>query len=216
MRNRWRLRLALRGAVVVVAGTILALLLSASGLESFRFSTGAIIAFRILSGRRLRRPALLRSGVAAAASRHRRAGRDILQECDPTLEAAIISAVEAHCQWPFTRHSPRLVEKARRAGNLAVPRGRARQRRRSRGARNHAVRFRSRRSPAITALIDRRSDPAYLRRGLSALLIISRSAEGLQPVQHRGRRRANPRCRAAPTRRSARSCSASARTTRRC
>src|SRR3977135_2241956 len=49
VRNRWRGRLALRGAVVVVAGTVLALLLSASGLESFRFSVPAIIAFRILT-----------------------------------------------------------------------------------------------------------------------------------------------------------------------
>src|SRR5439155_21481361 len=49
VRNRWRLRLALRGTLVVVAGTILALFLSASGLESFRFSTTAIIAFRIIS-----------------------------------------------------------------------------------------------------------------------------------------------------------------------
>src|SRR5919108_184119 len=49
VRNRWRLRLAMRGAVIVAAGTILALLLSASGLESFRFSAPAIIAFRILS-----------------------------------------------------------------------------------------------------------------------------------------------------------------------
>src|SRR5437773_3168670 len=49
VRNRWRLKLAMRGAVVVVAGTVLALLLSASGLESFRFSAAAIIAFRIIS-----------------------------------------------------------------------------------------------------------------------------------------------------------------------
>src|ERR1044071_3330495 len=49
VRNRWRLRLALRGAVVVVAGTVLALLLSASGLESFRFSVPAIISFRIIT-----------------------------------------------------------------------------------------------------------------------------------------------------------------------
>ena len=46
VRNRWRLRLAARGAVVVVAGTLLALLLSASGLESFRFAAPAIVAFR--------------------------------------------------------------------------------------------------------------------------------------------------------------------------
>ncbi len=34
VRNRWRLKLALRGAVIVVAGTLLALLLSASSLEA--------------------------------------------------------------------------------------------------------------------------------------------------------------------------------------
>src|SRR5947208_2530598 len=49
VRNRWRGRLALRGAVVVAAGTVLALLLSASGLESFRFSAPAIITFRIVT-----------------------------------------------------------------------------------------------------------------------------------------------------------------------
>ena len=36
VRNRWRLKLALRGAVIVVAGTLLALLLSASSLEALR------------------------------------------------------------------------------------------------------------------------------------------------------------------------------------
>ena len=46
VRNRWRLKLALRGAVIVVAGTLLALLLSASSLEALRFSPTAIIAFR--------------------------------------------------------------------------------------------------------------------------------------------------------------------------
>lgn len=48
IRNRWRLRLAARGAVVVFVGTMLMLLLSASSLETFRFSVPAIITFRIL------------------------------------------------------------------------------------------------------------------------------------------------------------------------
>ena len=47
VRNRWRLRLALRGVVIVLAGTVVALLLSASSLEALRFSSRAIIAFRI-------------------------------------------------------------------------------------------------------------------------------------------------------------------------
>src|SRR3954453_10210950 len=47
VRNRWRLKLALRGAVIVVAGTLLALLLSASTLEALRFSPPAILAVRI-------------------------------------------------------------------------------------------------------------------------------------------------------------------------
>jgi len=48
IRNRWRLKLALRGIVVVVAGSLLALLLSASGLEALRFSPAAIISLRIV------------------------------------------------------------------------------------------------------------------------------------------------------------------------
>ena len=48
IRNRWRLKLALRGVVVVVAGSLMALLLSASGLEAFKFSAAAIVAFRVI------------------------------------------------------------------------------------------------------------------------------------------------------------------------
>src|ERR1700716_1548222 len=110
VRNRWRGRLALRGAVVVVAGTVLALLLSASGLESFRFSAPAIITFRILTvavfvGLLLYGLAwLLRRAVAAAE-----VAID-LEESDPSLESAIISAFEATTAGGSPAHSPRLVE----------------------------------------------------------------------------------------------------------
>src|SRR5437870_10808297 len=95
VRNRWRLKLALRGAVVVVAGTVLALLLSASGLESFRFSAPAIISFRIVTVAVF--VGLLLYGLVWPL-RRRVSDAQVamyLEECDPTLEAAIISAVEA-------------------------------------------------------------------------------------------------------------------------
>ena len=95
IRNRWRLKLALRGVVVVVAGSVLALLLSASGLEAFKFSGPAIIAFRVL---------VMGVFVAlAAAWLWRPLKRQVtdgqvalyLEERDPSLEASILSAVEA-------------------------------------------------------------------------------------------------------------------------
>ena len=49
VRNRWRQRLVVRGAVVVVAGTLLALFLSASSLQALRFSPSAIIVFRFVA-----------------------------------------------------------------------------------------------------------------------------------------------------------------------
>ena len=45
VRNRWRLRVALRGVAVLVAAALGTLLISSYGLELFRFSSGAIIAF---------------------------------------------------------------------------------------------------------------------------------------------------------------------------
>ena len=49
VRNRWRLKIALRGIAVMVTAGIVAFLMSAYGLEYFRFSAPAIIAFRVLT-----------------------------------------------------------------------------------------------------------------------------------------------------------------------
>src|SRR4030081_573444 len=111
VRNRWRLKLAMRGTVVVVAGTVLALLLSASGLESFRFSAPAVVAFRIVTVTVF--VGLLLYGLVWPLRRRVPDAQVAmyLEECDPTLEAALISAVEATSGGGSEAHSPRLVEK---------------------------------------------------------------------------------------------------------
>jgi biotin carboxyl carrier protein len=180
VRNQWRLRLATRGAVVVVAGTIFALLLSASGLESFRFSAPAIIAFRILSVAAF--VALLLYGFVWPLRRRVSDGQVALylEECDPTLEAAIISAVEATADGGSPDHSPRLVEKL---VEQAIAQCRAAERGTAVDAaavKRHVVALAG--IVAVAALIVS-FGPAYLRHGLSALLVISRSAEAASPYR---------------------------------
>src|SRR5262245_31094886 len=93
VRARWRTKLALRGLAVVVAGTMAALLLSASGLEALRFSPAAIIGFRIaillvvvaLLARMIGAPLMRRVSDSQVAL--------YLEECDPSLQAEILSAV---------------------------------------------------------------------------------------------------------------------------
>src|SRR4051812_17550235 len=178
VRNRWRLKLALRGAVVVVAGTVLALLLSASGLESFRFSAPAIITFRIVTVAVF--VGLLLYGLVWPLRRRVTDAQVAmyLEECDPTLEAAIISAVEATAEGGSPDHSPRLVEKlVERAIDQcrAVERGSVVD---QSAVKRHAISLAA--IAAIATLIVALG-PAYLRQGLSALLVISRSAEASSP-----------------------------------
>ena len=113
-----------------------------------------------------------------------------LEECDPTLEAAILSAVEATADGGIRGALAAAGREARRAGDRAVPRGRATARRSSaRGAASRRDARRRRRGRRA----HRRLGPAYLRHGLSALLVISRSAEASSPYsievtpgQHQG------------------------------
>jgi hypothetical protein len=180
VRNRWRMKLAMRGAVVVVAGTVLALLLSASGLESFRFSAPAIIAFRIVTVATF--VGLLLYGLVWPLRRRVTDAQVAmyLEECDPTLEAKIISAVEATADERSESRSPRLVEKlVEQAIDQCRTMDHAHTVERT-ALQRHAAML-----AAIAAIvaIALAFGPAYLRHGLSALLIISRSAEASTPYK---------------------------------
>ena len=95
VRTRWRLKLALRGAACVLGIAFALFLIAAYGMEWLRFTTASIVASRVLLA------------VAFAASVYwfvmRPLGRRVtdeqvalyLEEHEPSLQAEIVSAVEA-------------------------------------------------------------------------------------------------------------------------
>ena len=183
VRNRWRLKLALRGVVIVVAGTLLALFLSASSLEALRFSPAAIISFRLIAFGIF--GALAYVGLVRPLQRRVTDSQVAmyLEECDPTLQAAILSAIESSSALDNpteTGPSPRLVERlveqaierCRAIENgMAIERPKLRRQAVTLGA-----------VVAIAALL-LTFGPAYLRHGMSALLIVARSADEASPYR---------------------------------
>src|SRR5690349_15166348 len=109
IRKRWRMKLALRGAMFVVAGGILSLLLSAYALEYLKFSPGSIVSFRIAI--------VMISSVLVwlffIQPQWRRVTDEqvalYLEECEPSLETAILSALAAEKKSPD--HSPALARR---------------------------------------------------------------------------------------------------------
>ena len=95
VRQRWRVKLAVRGAVGFLIATIAALVASAYALEALKFTPGAILTFRV---------ALLVVAAACAAwflvrPLMRKVSDEqvalYLEEHEPTLEATLITALEA-------------------------------------------------------------------------------------------------------------------------
>src|SRR5436190_19712445 len=111
LRRRWRMKLALRGALAVAALGLLLFLLSARALEAARFTPQSIVTFRIvlvagfagLIAYLLARPLLRRVRDEQVAM--------YLEEHEPSLQATIISALEATRQNTTDSTSPALVRK---------------------------------------------------------------------------------------------------------
>jgi hypothetical protein len=114
VRRRWRLKVALRGAAVVLAVGLGALAVSAYAMDHFRYEPWAVTSFRLfayvallaLATRFLVLPLWGRVSDERVAL--------YLEENEPSLQAAVLSAVEAGREGrPVNRldHSPVLVER---------------------------------------------------------------------------------------------------------
>ena len=170
VRGRWRLKIAMRGSAIVLGASILALLLSAYGLEYFRFSPAAVIAFRVLTYVVLAglavmflvRPLLRRASEEQVAL--------YLEEHEPSLQAAVLSALEAGKEGDVIHRPDRSAALVRRLVESTIEKcweidaGRAVERdslRRSSGMFGAGV---------IAALLLFLFGPSYLQDGARALL----------------------------------------------
>ncbi len=95
VRRRWRIKLALRGAVGFLLAGVLAMIAIAYALEALKFTPAAILSFRIVTGL-----VLVAAGAWFFARPLARKVSDeqvalYLEEHEPTLDSTILSAMEA-------------------------------------------------------------------------------------------------------------------------
>ena len=183
VRNRWRFRVGLRSVAVLVAAALGTLLASSYGLELMKFSPAAIIGFRVVTY-----VALLAAGWWFFIRPISRRVTDeqvalYLEEHEPSLQAAVLSAVEEARKGKRERaadHSPELVHRliesaAERVRDVDMGRSvEQNQLQRSSGMLLAA---------GLAAVLLFVFGPAYLRHGLSALLTPMADVEASSPYQ---------------------------------
>ena len=183
VRNRWRLRVALRSIAVLVAAALGTLLASSYGLELMKFSPGAIVSFRIVTY-----VALFAAGwwffirpIARRVSDEQVAL--YLEEHEPSLQAAVLSAVEETRKGeraPAADHSPELVTRLLESAVAqirAVDMGRSVEQRQLQQSSGLLI------AAGLAAVLLFVFGPAYLRHGLSALLTPMGNVEASSPYQ---------------------------------
>src|SRR5436190_21329705 len=178
VRRRWRIKLALRGAVGFLLAGVIAIISIAYALESLKFSPTSILAFRVITGL-----VLVAAGAWFFARPLSRKVTDeqvalYLEEHEPTLDSTILSAMEASERpgdW-----SPELI---RRLIENAIERV-------------HQIQEGERieREPmkryvwiagavALAAIALFTFGPAYFRHTLSAIFVLSRDVEAAAPYR---------------------------------
>jgi len=181
VRHRWRMKLLVRGGIVIIAGALLALALASLGLQQTKFSPAWVTGLRIVTW------AVFAVLVALWLFRPlRRRANDqqvalYIEEYEPSLQAAILAAVDvgaldaagARPEVPpaiVERMVEQAAEKAR-----AIEGGRAIGRR---PLKRYAVVLGSVAAAALLLLI---FGPEFLKQGASALLVVTRNAEAASP-----------------------------------
>ncbi|PYR90467.1 MAG: hypothetical protein DMF84_21445, partial [Acidobacteria bacterium] len=179
VRRRWRTKLLVRGAALTAACGGAALVLAAWGLQWMRFTPESILVARIVIGVIF---ALLASVLLVRPVLRRVSDEQVamyLEEHEPSLEAAIISAIEAE-RTGMSQESPVLV---RRLIESAIERCRTIEE----GRRVERMPLRRYASALGAALLIACAvfmlGPSYMRHALSALLVVSRSLEAAAPYR---------------------------------
>ena len=177
-RSRWRVKLALRGAAWVVGIALVLLLVAAYGLEWARFSASSILAARVLMG-----VALVAAIFYFLVRPLRRQVTDdqvalYLEEYDPSLQVALVSAVEASRGSPDASAAlvQRLVEQAMEACEASNTARRAEEAPLRRWGALLA-------GAAVAGVLAVLLGPTFVRHAVSALLLIQRSVEAAAPYR---------------------------------
>ncbi|RPJ60295.1 MAG: DUF4175 family protein, partial [Acidobacteria bacterium] len=183
VRGRWRRKIVLRSLTVLAGAAILTLIAASYGLEQFRFSAGAIVAFRVITYL-----ALVALGWFAFVRPVARRVTDLqvalyLEENEPSLQETLLSAVDAgDSTRPAVHHGEseallrRLVEAAvEKCEEIDFGRGVER-----RDLRQSALVLAG---IAIVATGLFVAGPAYLRQGALALLLPARGVEAASPYR---------------------------------
>ena len=178
IRRRWRWKLALKGIALVIAGGFLLFLLSSLALQHFAFSAAAVVIVRVLVYLGL--VGLLVWFLIRPLSRRVSDERVALylEEHEPSLQSALVSALETGSISDEARVSPAL---ARRTVEAAI------QRCREIGGGQRIERRSVQRSGALLAgaamlgLLLILISPAFLRHGASVLFFPFGAAEAANP-----------------------------------
>ena len=181
VRRRWRTKLLLGGAITVLGGGLIALGLAAWGLQIARFSPASVVGLRVAVF------AVFAALVAIWFIRPlRQRVSDVqvalyIEEHEPSLQAAILSAVDAGATSAGVTPEGVPAVIIERMIDQAVEKTRASESVRTVG--RSAVRRNSVVLGTLTAVIALLLSvgPEFFRQGASALLVLSRDAEAASP-----------------------------------